>query len=63
MTDEPNTIVHFVPLGKHASKVWVEEVLLPDVSLFRPNSSMDTVGEAVGAPIAWPTDHIMMLDD
>lgn len=63
MSDEPDMIVHFVPLGRCASKVWVDEVIQGDAPLFRPNSSMETVGEAIGAPIAWPTDHIMMLDN
>ncbi|KAJ6838693.1 uncharacterized protein M6B38_318720 [Iris pallida] len=63
VTDDPKTVVHGTALGKDVSRVWVDLVLQPTAPLYRPCFGHDTVEEIQGSVTAWPTKHILMLDD
>ena len=39
--------VHFVPLGPNASKVWVEVSEFDGARMWRPNSEIEFIGDAV----------------
>ena len=56
-------MVHCKPLGKNASRVWVDEVEVPEAPLFRPGMGAETLEDIQGGATAWPTDHIVMLED
>ncbi|KAL5704346.1 hypothetical protein ACHQM5_022788 [Ranunculus cassubicifolius] len=61
VTSDPNALLHFKPLGKNCSKVWVIKAEKPLAPLWRtPNSEINNMKEAEGTTIAWPTDHILM---
>ncbi|KAL6569980.1 hypothetical protein OROMI_014494 [Orobanche minor] len=53
---DPNAMVHGVPLGNDAWKVWVQVALVPSADLWRPNSDMSVIADAVGSTIAWPKE-------
>lgn len=55
---DPNAMVHGVPLGNDAWKVWVQVALVPSADLWRPNSGMSAIADAVGSTVAWPKELI-----
>ena len=58
---DPDASVHFVKLGANAWKVWVNVAVEPEAFLFRPNSEMYTVKEAVGSAVAWHKEFISIV--
>ncbi|KAG7536624.1 MFS transporter superfamily [Arabidopsis suecica] len=44
----PSDTVHHMPLGANASKVWVEVSKVGDAAVWRPNSEIQTIADAVG---------------
>jgi len=60
-SSNPSDIVHHMPLGPNASKVWVEISKIGDAAVWRPNSEIQTIPDAVGSIVAWPTDKIMFV--
>ncbi|CAA7045654.1 unnamed protein product [Microthlaspi erraticum] len=58
---DPAEKVHFVPLGLNASKVWVEVSKVDDAQVWRPNSEVAFVSDAVGTTVAWPNDKLVLL--
>ncbi|KAF4393075.1 hypothetical protein F8388_012584 [Cannabis sativa] len=46
-------------LGDHYSEVVVQVCIKPDEELIRPCGQYKTIGEVVGAPIAWPTTFLV----
>ncbi|KAF4404070.1 hypothetical protein G4B88_014526 [Cannabis sativa] len=46
-------------LGNHYSEVVVQVCIKPDEELIRPCGQYKTIGEVVGAPIAWPTTFLV----
>ncbi|CAN7094017.1 unnamed protein product [Brassica rapa subsp. narinosa] len=58
---DPLCLVHHVPLGPNASRVWVEVALIEDASLWRPNSFLEDISDAVGSTVAWPNDKILYV--
>ena len=58
---DPDASVHFVKLGANAWKVWVNVAVEPEAFLFRPNSEMQTIKEAVGSTVAWHKDFISVV--
>ena len=50
-----------MPLGPNASKVCVEVSKIGDAAVWRPNSEIQTIADAVGSIVAWPSDKIMFV--
>lgn len=59
-SDNPEHKVHFVPLGQDAVKVWVETVNVNTASVWRPSDEIEIMGDAIGSPIAWPKDKVIL---
>ncbi|TYK00394.1 Plant transposase [Cucumis melo var. makuwa] len=59
-SNDPNVIVHHVPLGPHAVRVWVDLPKKLDTFLWRPNSEMTYIEDAVGSTVAWPLDKVIL---
>ncbi|CAH9070270.1 unnamed protein product [Cuscuta epithymum] len=60
-SSDPNQLVHFVPLGPNAMRVWVDMPRIPDALLWRPTSELECIEDAVGTTIAWPSNKVVML--
>ena len=58
---DPDASVHFVKLGAEAWKVWVDVAVEPEAFLFRSNSEMSTIKEAVRSTVAWHKDFISLV--
>ncbi|CAN6985126.1 unnamed protein product [Brassica rapa subsp. trilocularis] len=58
---DPADKVHFIPLGPNASKVMVEVSKMDDARVWRPNSEIEVIGDAVGSTVAWPTDKAFRI--
>ncbi|CAA7022585.1 unnamed protein product [Microthlaspi erraticum] len=58
---DPAEKVHFVPLGLNASKVWVEVSKVDNAKVWKPNSEVTFVSDAVGTTVAWPNDKLILL--
>ena len=56
---DPKVLVHFVPLGINAVKVWVDVANAPNARLWRPTSDLQNIEDAVGTTIAWPADKVI----
>ncbi|KAK9176818.1 hypothetical protein WN944_028837 [Citrus x changshan-huyou] len=63
VTNDPNAMVHCVALGKNASRVWVDEVKNPSAELWKKYADMETIEDALGSSIAWPTEAIIVMED
>jgi len=57
----PEDKVHFVPLGPDASKVWVQVLKIGSAKVWRPNSEVHFVGDALGTTVAWPNDRLRFM--
>ncbi|KAF9619952.1 hypothetical protein IFM89_010568 [Coptis chinensis] len=62
-TNDPNVKVHCLPLGDNASKVWVDVVKNSEARLWRQSSELETIGDARGSIVAWPTKHVIFTDE
>ena len=60
-SSKPADVVHHVPLGQNASKVWVEVSKIGDAKVWRPNSEIQFISDAIGTIVAWPNDRLMLL--
>ncbi|KAK9943327.1 hypothetical protein M0R45_008938 [Rubus argutus] len=60
-SSDPDQLVHFVPLGPNAMRVWVDTPKVPTASLWRPTSELEFIEDAVGTTVAWPIDKVLML--
>ena len=58
---DPADKVHFISLGPNASKVWVEVSKIDDARVWRPNSEVEVIADAVGSTVAWPTDKVVFI--
>lgn len=59
-SNDPKVTVHHVPLGPKAVRVWVDLPRKPEAFLWRPNSEMTYIEDAIGSTIAWPFDKVMV---
>ncbi|KAJ6854138.1 carboxypeptidase SOL1 [Iris pallida] len=57
---DPVSLVHCKPLGLDAWKVWIEVGLVPEAHLWRTTSDMTLVEHAIGVPIAWNKQYIIL---
>ncbi|CAH9148420.1 unnamed protein product [Cuscuta epithymum] len=58
---DPNELVHFVPLGPNAVRVWVDIPRISTAFLWRPTCELEYIEDVVGTTIAWPSDRVIML--
>ncbi|XP_013617484.1 uncharacterized protein LOC125592950 [Brassica napus] len=58
---DPNELCHFVPLGPNASKVWIDVAKIGDAKVWRPNSEIEYISDAMGSVVAWPNDKIKFV--
>ena len=56
---DPTTMVHCVPLGEGAVKVWVDFVKVNDALLWRPTSECTCMEHAFGTTVAWPAAYVI----
>lgn len=59
-SSDPKVLVHHVSLGPQAVKVWVDLPIKDDVFLWRPNSEMTYIEDAIGSTAAWPSDKVLI---
>uniref|UniRef100_A0A1J3DKF5 Uncharacterized protein n=1 Tax=Noccaea caerulescens TaxID=107243 RepID=A0A1J3DKF5_NOCCA len=57
---DPADKVHFVPLCLNASKVWVEVSKRDSARVWRPNSEVEFISDAIGTTVAWPNDKLIL---
>ncbi|KAG7533281.1 Transposase Tnp1/En/Spm-like [Arabidopsis thaliana x Arabidopsis arenosa] len=57
----PTDVVHHVPIGPNASKVWVEVSKIGSASVWRPNSEIQFISDAIGSIVAWPNDKLIFV--
>ena len=50
-----------MPLGRDCWKVWVEEVIVENLNLYRPTDEFQVLTEAIGSTVAWPKSNIKMI--
>lgn len=55
---DPISLVHHIPLGPDCYKVWVTDVLLSSVPLFRHSNEFSSLDDAKGSTVAWPHKYI-----
>lgn len=58
-SNNPNQVVHFVPLGPNAVRVWVDIVKVKDAAVWRRSSEIEYMEDALGTSIAWPEDKVV----
>lgn len=59
-TSNPAQVVHFVPLGPNAVRVWVDNVKVNDAAVWRPSTEIEYMIDAIGTSIAWPRDKVQL---
>lgn len=59
-TNNPEQVVHFKPLGPNAVRVWVDVVKVTDAAVWRPDSEIQSMADAIGTSIAWPEDKVII---
>ncbi|KAA0032201.1 Plant transposase [Cucumis melo var. makuwa] len=61
-SNDPSVLVHHVPLGPNAVRVWVDTVKIPNSFLWRPTSDIIVIDDALGTTVAWPMDKVKLCD-
>ncbi|KAK9208368.1 hypothetical protein WN944_000722 [Citrus x changshan-huyou] len=60
-SSDPNALVHHIPLGSNAIRVWVDIARQPLKFLWKVTHYMTTIEESVGSTIAWPADRVILF--
>lgn len=60
-SNNPEQLVHFVPLGPNAVRVWVDVVKVNDAAVWKPTSAIECMEDAIGTTIAWPEDKVVVF--
>ncbi|CAA7049991.1 unnamed protein product [Microthlaspi erraticum] len=60
-SDDPEQLVHFVPLGPNAVRVWVDVVKVSDAEVWKTTSFIECMEDAIGSTIAWPKDKVLVI--
>ncbi|CAA2955710.1 Hypothetical predicted protein [Olea europaea subsp. europaea] len=50
--------VHHMPLGRDCWKVWVEEVYMSQLPLYRPTDEFRVLSEAMGSTVTLPKSYM-----
>ncbi|CAA3030820.1 Hypothetical predicted protein [Olea europaea subsp. europaea] len=58
---DPSAKVHHVPIRRDCWKVWVEEVYMGHLNLYRLTDEFRVLSEAIGSTIAWPKSSIGLI--
>jgi hypothetical protein len=58
---DPSVKVHHMPLGRDCWKVWVDEVYMGCLALYRPTDEFRVLKEAMGSTVAWPKSSIRLI--
>ncbi|TYK28558.1 Plant transposase [Cucumis melo var. makuwa] len=61
-SNDPSVLVHHVPLGLNAVRVWVDTVKIPNSFLWRPTSDIIVIDDALGTTAAWSIDKVKLCD-
>jgi len=61
MSTNPTERVNFVPLGHNASKIMIEVAKIGETKVWKPNSEIVSIADAVGSTVAWPNEKIMFV--
>ncbi|KAJ0089505.1 hypothetical protein Patl1_14370 [Pistacia atlantica] len=59
-SDDPKALVHRVPIGPDAMRVWIDIAKVPNAFLWRSASEMVFVEDVVGSIVAWPSDKVVI---
>lgn len=49
-----------IPLGPNAAAIMVKSVSKPEAYVWRPTSTIITLGDTVGQKVAWPFDKVIL---
>ncbi|XP_022856847.1 uncharacterized protein LOC111377874 [Olea europaea var. sylvestris] len=58
---DPSAKVHHMPLGRDCWKVWVEEVYMSQLPLYRPTDEFQVLSEAMRSTVAWPKSCVRLI--
>ncbi|XP_050942277.1 uncharacterized protein LOC127149924 [Cucumis melo] len=61
-SNDPTAMVHHIPIGPHAIRVWIDVAKKPNAYLWRPTSEMTCIEEALGSTVAWPSDKVIISE-
>ncbi|XP_028085937.1 uncharacterized protein LOC114286908 [Camellia sinensis] len=59
-SSDPKQLVHHIPIGPNAMRVWVDLAREAGAYLWRPTADMTYIEDAVGTTVAWPADKVVM---
>lgn len=60
-SNNPDQLVHHVPLGPNAVRVWVDVVKVSNAEVWRPSSEIECMEDAICTSLAWPEDKVVVL--
>ncbi|CAL9235236.1 unnamed protein product [Arabidopsis halleri] len=60
-SSNPTDTVHLKPLGPNASKVSVDVPLVGNAKVWKPSSEIQTIDDALGSLVAWPSDKLLFM--
>lgn len=60
-SNNPEQVVHCVPLGPNACRVWVDVVKVKDAAVWRTSDEIQYMEDALGTNIAWPEDKVVVM--
>ena len=60
ISTDPTTKVADVPLGREFTQVFVTRVLKRESTLPRPYLGVESMGDALFMPVAWPTNKVIL---
>ncbi|KAK9195251.1 hypothetical protein WN943_003371 [Citrus x changshan-huyou] len=60
-SSDPNALVHHIPLGSNAVRVWVDIARQPLKFLWKVTPYMTIIEESVGTTIAWSPDRVILF--
>lgn len=58
---DPDLVVHHVPLGPGAIRVWVDKVKVDDAVVWRTSDEIEYMRDGLGSSIAWALDKLVFL--
>lgn len=58
-SNNPDQLVHHVPLGPNTVRVWVDVVKVKTAKVWRQSSEIESMADAIGTNLAWPKDKVV----
>lgn len=62
-SSEPTYKIGRIPLGMHAGAILVKSVTNEEAPIWRPTTSVTTLGQAIGMKIAWQLEKLILDED